>query len=166
MMTKRDFLLTGASAAALAVVGRYALRDFTTPASAETFEVTKTDAEWKKILTPDQYEVLRHEGTEAPGSSPLLKEHRKGVFSCAGCNLPVYSSEAKYESGTGWPSFYQSLDNAIGTKEDTSVFMVRTEVHCRRCGGHFGHIFDDGPQPTGKRHCLDGVALTFAPATT
>ena len=165
MMTKREFLLAGVSVAAVAVVGQFALRGFTGTASAETFEVTKTDAEWKKMLTPDQYAVLRQEGTERPGSSPLLNEHRKGVFNCAGCNLPVYASETKYDSGTGWPSFYQALDNAIGTKEDTSAFMTRTEVHCRRCGGHFGHIFDDGPQPTGKRHCLDGVALTFTPVS-
>ena len=136
------------------------------PAHGEIFEVVKSDAEWRAILSDVQYAVLREESTERPGTSPLLEEHRKGVFHCAGCDLATYPSETKYESGTGWPSFWDSLPGAIGTKEDTSLFMTRIEVHCRRCGGHFGHIFDDGPPPTGKRHCLNGIALTFKPATT
>ena len=133
--------------------------------TGETFEVTHTEEEWKKILTPDQFYVLRKEGTERPGSSPLNKEKRKGTFVCAGCDLPVYSSETKYESGTGWPSFWKPLDNAIGTSEDRSWFSVRTEIHCRRCGGHLGHVFDDGPKPTGLRYCMNGVAMKFEPAS-
>ena len=133
-------------------------------ALAETFEVTKTEAEWRALLSKEQYAVLREEGTEYPGTSPLLHEKRKGTFNCAGCDLPAYASETKYESGTGWPSFWDAMPDAIGIEEDTSLLMVRTECHCRRCGGHFGHIFDDGPQPTGKRHCINGVSLTFRPA--
>ena len=135
------------------------------PAQAETFEVTKTEAEWRAILTDQQFAVLRQEDTEYPGTSPLLHETRKGNFSCAGCDLPLYSSQAKFDSGTGWPSFWEALPNAVGLKVDDSMFMARTEVHCRRCGGHLGHVFDDGPPPTGKRHCINGVALTFKPAT-
>jgi peptide-methionine (R)-S-oxide reductase len=133
--------------------------------SASAFEVTKTDAEWKKILSPAAYDVLRHEGTEAPYTSPLNKEHRKGIFACTGCGLDLYASETKFESKTGWPSFWKALPNAVGTSEDRSMFMVRTEVHCRRCGGHLGHVFKDGPPPTGLRYCMNGVALTFKPAS-
>ncbi|HEX2759975.1 MAG TPA: peptide-methionine (R)-S-oxide reductase MsrB [Rhizomicrobium sp.] len=134
-------------------------------ASAQSaFEVTKPDAEWKKHLSPAAYDVLRHEGTEAPYTSPLNKEHRKGIFACAGCGLDLYSSETKFESKTGWPSFWKPLPNAVGTSEDRSLFMVRTEVHCRRCGGHLGHVFKDGPPPTGLRYCMNGVAMTFKPA--
>ncbi|WP_457941052.1 peptide-methionine (R)-S-oxide reductase MsrB [Mesorhizobium sp. 10J20-29] len=135
------------------------------PARAENFEITKTDAEWHAILDDAQYAILREESTERAGTSPLNHEKRAGIFHCAGCDLPAYLSEAKYDSGTGWPSFWESLPDAIGTKEDNSFFSTRTEVHCRRCGGHFGHIFDDGPPPTGKRHCLNGLALTFKPAS-
>jgi len=131
--------------------------------STGTFEVTRTEAEWKQILPPERYAVLREEHTERAFTSPLNDEKRKGIFHCAGCDLPVYSSETKYNSGTGWPSFWDSLPDAIGIKDDNTLFMTRTECHCRRCGGHFGHIFDDGPQPTGKRHCLNGLALTFKP---
>src|SRR6202030_2750195 len=142
----------------------------TTPANAaEKFEVEKTDAEWRAQLTPQQYEILRQEGTERPGSSPLLKEHRKGIFACAGCDLPLFSSETKFESGTGWPSFYQPLENAVGKTEDRTFGMLRTEIHCRRCGGHLGHVFDDGPKPTGLRYCMDGFAMVFhraAPSAT
>jgi peptide-methionine (R)-S-oxide reductase len=131
--------------------------------TTEVFEITKTPEEWHKILTPEQFAVLREESTERPGTSAFLEEHRKGTFHCAGCDLAAYSSDTKFDSGTGWPSFYDALPDAIRTKEDSSLFSVRTEIHCRRCGGHFGHRFDDGPQPTGMRHCLNGVALTFKP---
>ena len=133
----------------------------------EVFEVTKTVEEWRKILTPEQFEVLRGHGTEPAHSSPLNDEHREGIFACAACDLPLYSSETKFESGTGWPSFYDHLPNAIGTSEDRSwYFAVRTEVHCRRCGGHLGHVFEDGPPPTGLRYCMNGVAMVFHPGPT
>jgi len=167
-MNRRSFLLNGAAGIAFVAGGLSLLRmGRPEPARAETetFEVTRTDAEWKALLTPEQYSVLRHEGTEYPGSSPLLNEHRTGVFACAGCDLPVYPSETKFESGTGWPSFWREIPKAIGERKDTTLGMVRTEVHCRRCGGHLGHVFDDGPPPTGLRHCINGVALTFKPAT-
>jgi peptide-methionine (R)-S-oxide reductase len=131
---------------------------------SEAFEVTHTDDEWKKILTPNQFKVLREAATERPYSSPLNDEHRQGIFSCAGCDLDLYSSETKFESGTGWPSFYQPLDSAIGTTRDISFAMVRTAVHCRRCGGHLGHVFDDGPKPTGLRYCMNGLAMKFKAA--
>lgn len=128
----------------------------------QTFEITKSDAEWRQALTPEQYRVLREHGTERAGSSPLDKEHGKGTFLCAGCELALFSSDTKFDSRTGWPSFYAPLDNAVGTTSDRSFFMTRTEVHCRRCGGHLGHVFDDGPQPTGLRYCMNGAALKFA----
>ncbi|WP_246449808.1 peptide-methionine (R)-S-oxide reductase MsrB [Qipengyuania soli] len=133
-------------------------------AEAKGFPVTLSDAEWRKRLTRTEYWVLRDEGTERPFSSPLNKEHRAGTFACAGCATPVYSSKAKYDSGTGWPSFWQSLPKAVGTSTDYKLGYARTEVHCATCGGHLGHIFDDGPRPTGKRHCINGVALDFRPA--
>jgi len=161
MIGRRFFLLGGG-----VVLGAVAMRGVAGDGLAkENFEVTKTDAEWKAILTDEQYRILRHEDTERPFTSALNTEKRKGIFHCAGCDLPVYSSEAKYDSGTGWPSFWEALPNAIGTREDTSLFMTRTECHCRRCGGHLGHIFNDGPPPTGMRHCINGMAMTFAPAT-
>jgi peptide-methionine (R)-S-oxide reductase len=134
-------------------------------ASEGTFEIMKTDDEWRTILSEAQFQVLRKEDTERPFTSPLNEEKRVGNFHCAGCDLPVYGSYAKYDSGTGWPSFYESLKDAVGTKEDNSLFSTRTEVHCRRCGGHFGHVFDDGPKPTGMRHCINGLSLTFKPET-
>ena len=164
-MTRRDFLWSGAAAMAL-LAGTAAMLRMGGPKdalAAQTFEVTKTDAEWHAILSDAAYNVLRKEGTEYPGTSPLLNEHRKGVFACAGCDLPLYSSETKFDSGTGWPSFWQELPNAVGKTVDRSLGMTRTEVHCRRCGGHLGHVFDDGPPPTGKRHCINGVAMQFKP---
>jgi peptide-methionine (R)-S-oxide reductase len=134
------------------------------PASAKTYEVTHTDAEWRKLLSPAEYNILRQQGTEAPWTSALLKEHRKGTFLCRGCALPLFASTTKFDSGTGWPSFWQPLPNAIETTSDKSWIESRTEVHCRRCGGHLGHVFDDGPKPTGLRYCMDGLALTFKPA--
>ena len=133
-------------------------------APAEHFAVTKTDAQWRAQLGPAAYEVLRHEDTERPGSSPLNAEHRAGTFACKGCALPLFSSKTKFDSGTGWPSFWAPLPNAVVTRSDQSLMMARTEVHCRRCGGHLGHVFDDGPKPTGKRYCMNGVAMTFRPA--
>ena len=135
-------------------------------AAAQIYAVTHTDAEWRQILTPAQYNILRQQGTEPPFSSPSLNEHRKGVFNCAGCALPLFSSATKFDSGTGWPSFWQPLPNAVLTSVDDTLGEeeVRTEVHCRRCGGHLGHVFPDGPPPTGLRYCMDGLALTFTPA--
>jgi len=129
------------------------------------FEVTKSDADWKKQLSPAAYDVLRHQGTEVPFTSPLNNAHRKGIFACAGCALDLYSSDTKFDSGTGWPSFFRPLTNAVQTSQAHSLFMDRTEVHCRRCGGHLGHVFDDGPKPTGLRYCMNGVAMTFRPAS-
>ncbi len=134
------------------------------PLRAAEFEVTMTEAEWRAKLSELSYAVLREEETERAGSSPLDQEKRAGTFHCGGCDLPVFSSKAKFDSGTGWPSFWQPLDGAIGTKNDPGLFGSRTEVHCRRCGGHLGHVFDDGPQPTGKRYCLNGAALVFRAA--
>jgi peptide-methionine (R)-S-oxide reductase len=128
---------------------------------AQTFEITRSDAEWRAVLTPAQYAVLRQEGTERAYTSPLNDEKRPGIFACAGCDLPLFSSKTKFDSRTGWPSFWQPLDNAVGTSSDRSFGMMRTEVHCRRCGGHLGHVFDDGPKPTGLRYCINGVAMTF-----
>jgi peptide-methionine (R)-S-oxide reductase len=129
----------------------------------EQFDVVKSEEEWRRILTPEQYRVLREHGTERPGSCALLQEKRAGTFTCAGCGLPLFRAERKFESGTGWPSFFAPLEGAVATTEDRSHFMVRTEVHCRRCGGHLGHVFEDGPPPTGLRYCINGVALTFEP---
>ena len=160
-MVDRRILMGGAVAALGAAIGLSRSQ----AAPSGRFEVTKSEAEWRRLLTPEQYYVLRDHGTERAGSSPLDGEKRKGVFHCAGCDLPLYSSSAKYDSGTGWPSFWKPLPNAIGTSADRSLFSVRTEVHCRRCGGHLGHVFDDGPRPTGLRYCMNGVAMKFKPAS-
>lgn len=155
--------------AACAVLGRGLLvrkalaATAATPANG-TFEITHTDAEWRKLLSAEQYRVLRQHGTEAPYTSPLEKEHRAGTFACAGCALPLFSSTRKFDSGTGWPSFWAPLPDAVATRPDYELLLPRTEVHCRRCGGHLGHVFDDGPPPTGKRYCMNGVAMTFEAA--
>ena len=128
---------------------------------APPFDVVKTDAEWKATLTPAQYAVLRRRDTELAGTSPLLSEHRPGTFVCAGCGQPLFSADTKYESGSGWPSFFAALDRAVGTTKDRTAGMVRVEIHCSRCGGHLGHVFPDGPTPTGARYCTNGAALTF-----
>jgi peptide-methionine (R)-S-oxide reductase len=135
-----------------------------TRAQTRAFEVTRSDGEWRRLLTPEQYAVLRKAKTERAGSSPLDREKRAGTFHCAGCDLALFSSATKYDSGTGWPSFWQPLDNAIATRQEAGfLFMAQTEVHCRRCGGHLGHVFNDGPKPTGLRYCMNGVAMTFEP---
>ncbi|HTP81729.1 MAG TPA: peptide-methionine (R)-S-oxide reductase MsrB [Alphaproteobacteria bacterium] len=126
-------------------------------------ELNLSDDEWKQRLTPEQYRVLRQHGTERAGTSPLDKEKRAGIFACAGCGQKLFDSETKFNSGTGWPSFFQPLDHAVGTTTDRSFFMTRTEVHCARCGGHLGHVFEDGPEPTGLRYCMNGVSLKFEP---
>ncbi|NJO55481.1 MAG: peptide-methionine (R)-S-oxide reductase MsrB [Rhodospirillales bacterium] len=166
MLNRRKVLGWLSASISLGVGARFlAGSTATAGASEETFEVVRTAAEWKGMLTPQQFYVLREHGTERPGSSPLNNEKRQGTFACAGCELPLFSSKTKYESGTGWPSFWQPLERALGTREDRSLFFTRTEVHCRRCGGHLGHVFPDGPPPTGLRYCINGVALSFIPET-
>ena len=163
-MHRRTFLAVLSSApVALAACAAGADEQSQGRSAEPAFEVTKTDPEWRKLLTKDQYQVLRKHGTERAGSSPLDAEHRPGMFHCAGCDLPLYASQTKFDSRTGWPSFTAPLPNAIGTSVDRSLFGERTEVHCRRCGGHLGHVFDDGPRPTGKRYCMNGAALIFKP---
>jgi peptide-methionine (R)-S-oxide reductase len=130
---------------------------------SEEFDVQKADSDWQATLTPTQYKVLRCHGTEMPGSSPLNAEKRPGTFACAGCGAPLFSSQTKFESGTGWPSFYEPMPDAVGTTEDSTHFMTRVEVHCQKCGGHLGHVFPDGPQPTGLRYCMNGASLAFDP---
>jgi peptide-methionine (R)-S-oxide reductase len=161
-MTRRDWLRnTGLLALAGGAAWLGARR---TASGMDHFTVTHTDAEWRKLLTPDQYDVLRQQGTEAPESSPLDHQFAKGRYDCAGCDLALFTSDTKFDSGTGWPSFWKPLDGAVSTASDDSLMMARTEVHCSRCGGHLGHVFNDGPKPTGLRYCMNGVALTFVPA--
>ena len=159
-LTRRRFL---ASAGVATVLAAAACARSVTATPAADYEVTHSDAQWKQLLSAEQYDVLRHAGTEMSYSSPLNDEHRHGVFGCAGCALDLFSSDTKFDSGTGWPSFWKPLDNAVIERRDDSIGMTRTEVLCRRCGGHLGHVFDDGPQPTGLRYCMNGVAMTFRP---
>jgi peptide-methionine (R)-S-oxide reductase len=156
--SRASFLLTiaGAAVAVATLKARPAL-------AGRSYQVAYTDAQWRQRLSPEAYDVLRQQGTETPFSSPLDHETRAGIYDCAGCALPLYDAKTKYDSGTGWPSFYEPLPNAISTSHDSSLLMDRTEVHCSRCGGHLGHVFNDGPQPTGLRYCMNGVALTFHP---
>jgi len=164
MMSRRDTLL-GLGGLSVVVAGIRGL--FTSepaqaaPQAAHAFEFTRTEAQWRALLTPEQFRVLRQAGTERPGSSPLNREKRAGTFACAGCALPLFASATKFESGTGWPSFWQPLDKAVVEETDTALGMRRTEVLCRRCGGHLGHVFNDGPKPTGLRYCMNGVSLNF-----
>ena len=160
-MTTRREILGGAAALAAA----FGPAGWVGAAKADTFEVTKTDAEWRKTLTPDQFAVLRKSGTERPFTSALLDEHRHGTFTCAGCDKELFSSETKFDSGTGWPSFWEPLANGVGEERDTSYGMVRIAIHCARCGGHIGHVFNDGPKPTGLRYCMNGVAMAFKAVT-
>ena len=162
---KRNLLLAGAASALAGLFGAVTRRADAVEKKAEVFEVTHTDDEWRKLLGPNRYQVLRHEGTERPFSSPLNDEHRAGTFVCAGCRLELFSSRTKFDSGTGWPSFWQPLPNAVGERSDRMLGMLRTEVHCRRCGGHMGHVFNDGPKPTGLRYCMNGVSLEFVAGT-
>ena len=161
-LKRRSFLLGGT--AALIGGGAMSLYARVPASAAQTFEVSRTDEEWRRRLTPEHLRVLCKHGTECAGSSPLDRESRTGTFECAGCDLAVYRSADKFDSGTGWPSFTRPIEGAVGTSEDKSWFTTRTEVHCRRCGGHLGHVFDDGPKPAGLRYCMNGVAMKFAPA--
>jgi len=160
---RRLFLgLTGTAVATAAVWLGSSI--FSPKANAANFEVMRTPADWKQRLGPARFRVLREAGTEPAFTSPLLREHRRGSFTCAGCGLPLFPSSTKFDSGTGWPSFWRALPGAIATTRDATLGMVRLEEHCRRCGGHLGHLFDDGPPPTGKRHCINGLSLNFRPA--
>lgn len=160
MVTRRTFNLTGLGAVTATAFGI----SRTQAGEKGTFNVTKTPEEWRAQLTPEQYYVLREHGTERAFSSPLDKNYSEGVFKCAGCQQALFTSDTKFDSRTGWPSFFKPLENAVGTTVDKSFFMTRTEVHCSNCGGHLGHVFPDGPKPTGQRYCMNGVAMTFEPA--
>ncbi|MEM6463188.1 MAG: peptide-methionine (R)-S-oxide reductase MsrB [Pseudomonadota bacterium] len=162
-MNRRTFLFSGAALASIG--GFYAFKPSRSSAKADekAFEITYTEQEWRTMLSPEQYAVLREEATERPFTSELLYEKREGTYNCAGCNLPLYASSTKYDSRTGWPSFYDALPDAVATKTDYKLIYPRTEVHCARCGGHLGHVFNDGPPPTGLRHCINGIALRFEP---
>jgi peptide-methionine (R)-S-oxide reductase len=158
ILDRRTFVgLAGTTAIGLMLLGRGS------NASATRFAVSHTPQEWKKLLGPERYRILREAGTEPPFSSPLLKEHRKGIFACAGCSQPLFASATKFESGTGWPSFWKVLPGKVIERPDRSLGFTRTEILCARCGGHLGHVFDDGPRPTGLRYCMNGLALQFRP---
>ena len=161
-LSKRTFL-GGVGAAAVAAIGA-AFAGRSSPARAETFEVNLTPEQWRRRLTPEQFRTLRQAATERAWTSPLNNEHRRGTFACAGCGLPLFRSQDKFDSGTGWPSFTRAIPGAVRTSTDHILVVARTEAHCRRCGGHLGHVFDDGPPPTGKRYCMNGVAMNFLPA--
>ena len=163
MMSRRNILL-GLGAVTASIAGLRGMFTGSPAHAARAYEVTRTDAEWKKTRNADQFKVLRKAGTETPYTSPLNKEKRAGVYSCAGCALPLFSSATKYESNTGWPSFWQAMDKAVAEESDTTLFMKRIEALCSRCGGHLGHVFDDGPKPTGLRYCMNGVAMNFKAA--
>ena len=161
-MLRRDVLLAGISMLSVAIAAKYLYVPGEARAESQ-FEIMKSETEWRRSLSPEQFFVLRKHGTERPFSSPLNDEHRRGIFACAGCELPLFRSQAKFDSGTGWPSFYAPIEDATATSRDFSLLVPRIEVHCRRCGGHLGHVFDDGPPPTGKRYCMNGIALKFEP---
>lgn len=165
MLTRRNIFYAGSAVAAAFGLDRMLWSRDVKAATPHPYAVTHTDAEWRKLLTPAQYNVLRQAGTEMPFTSPLLKEHRTGTFTCAGCDLPLYSSKTKFDSGTGWPSFWAPLPGAVDESTDRTFGMTRTAISCHRCGGHLGHVFDDGPKPTGLRYCMNGVALKFEPAS-
>jgi peptide-methionine (R)-S-oxide reductase len=163
MLNRRALLAAGVALAALAAMTKLSEAE-TMSTTEQTIDFKKlSDAEWHKRLNGEQYNVLRKHGTERAGTSPLNKEKRKGTFTCAGCDLPLFSSDTKFESGTGWPSFFQPLPGGVDTTTDRSFFMTRTEVNCHRCAGHLGHVFDDGPKPTGLRYCMNGIAMKFIP---
>ena len=167
-MKRRSFITTLSAVAIVpAIFTRLSAREAgggTDSTTSVVDKIVRSDDEWRRLLSDEQYDVLRNEGTERPGSSPLNGEKRPGTYVCAGCGQPLFTSAAKYESGTGWPSFFQFIDGAVETKTDYKLIWPRTEYHCSRCGGHLGHVFDDGPKPTGLRYCNNGVALKFVPS--
>jgi len=168
-LNRRQFLLSATGTTVVAGSLLYYLinsgrEDTMTTTKEENFEITKTEAQWKETLSPEQFYVLRKHGTERARTSSLDKVYAAGTYACAGCDLPLFTAETKFDSGTGWPSFYQPIAGAVATSVDRSLFSTRVEVHCHRCGGHLGHVFDDGPAPTGKRYCMNGVAMKFIPA--
>ncbi|WP_184080960.1 peptide-methionine (R)-S-oxide reductase MsrB [Sphingobium subterraneum] len=163
MISRRTLLAGGVALGAAAIAG--SVFPWIDDAEARAYPFQLTDAQWRSRLTPQQYAILREKATERPFTHPLNHEKRKGTFRCAGCEQPLFASRTKFDSGTGWPSFYQPLPGRVGTSTDRDLGYARTEVHCARCGGHLGHVFDDGPRPTGLRYCMNGGAMTFAPAT-